>query len=130
MKTGKITYIDSDGQWQNNYGTFNRYKVTMADGNVYRFNAKGEFKNNIGDEVVFQVTNTEMGNAKLMQPLEQQPSKPKVLTNSNGISVEGVTRGMICNLVWQGFVAGKYSEDQFDYWAEEIYKLYTRKYGN
>ena len=43
MKTGKITFIDSDGQWQNNYGTFNRYKVTMADGNVYKFNAKGEF---------------------------------------------------------------------------------------
>lgn len=130
MKTGKITFINSDGQWQNNYGTFNRYKVTMADGNVYKFNAKGEFKHKIGDEVAFQVTNTEMGNAKLVLPLERDQPKQQTTTSSSGINVEGVTRGMICNLVWDGFISGLYSEDQFDYWAEEIYKLYTRKYGN
>ena len=67
MKTGKITHIDPDGQWNG----LQKYKVTFADGLQYTFFAKGTFKRNIGEEVSYEVSNEEYKNAKLLQ--EQKP---------------------------------------------------------
>jgi hypothetical protein len=41
MKTGKITAITPNGSWSNGSKTFNRYNVSMADGNIYQFNKEG-----------------------------------------------------------------------------------------
>ena len=53
MKTGKITAITPNGSWSNGSKTFNRYNVSMADGNIYQFNAIGEFKHQVGEECQF-----------------------------------------------------------------------------
>lgn len=67
MKTGKITHIDPDGQWNG----LQKYKVTFADGLQYTFFAKGTFKRNIGEEITYEVSNEEYKNAKLLQ--DQKP---------------------------------------------------------
>ena len=64
MKTGKITHIDENGQWNG----LTKYKVTFADGNQYTFFAKGEFKFTVGQTIQYEVTNEEYRNAKI--PLE------------------------------------------------------------
>ena len=68
MKTGKITHIDPDGQWNG----LQKYKVTFADGLQYTFFAKGKFKRNIGAEVSYEVSNEEYKNAKLL--MDQKPT--------------------------------------------------------
>jgi len=77
MKTGKITAITPNGSWSNGSKTFNRYNVAMADGNIYQFNAIGEFKHQVGEECQFtseqkeyngQIYNT----AKLVRPNPMQ----------------------------------------------------------
>jgi len=77
MKTGKITAITPNGSWSNGSKTFNRYNVSMADGNIYQFNAIGEFKHQVGEECQFtseqkeyngQIYNT----AKLVRPNPMQ----------------------------------------------------------
>lgn len=67
MKTGKITALDPCGSYSNNYGTFNKTKVTFANGTQYTFSSKGQFKNNIGDEISYEITNEEYKNAKLVR---------------------------------------------------------------
>ena len=66
IMTGKITGIDPNGDFSNNYGTFNKYRVTMATGLVYNFLAKGDFTHSIGEEVEFEVTNEQYNSAKLV----------------------------------------------------------------
>lgn len=63
MKTGKIKYIDADGEWNG----LQKFKVTFADGERFTFFSKGNFKGNIGDEIKFEVSNAERGTAKLIR---------------------------------------------------------------
>ena len=63
MKTGKIKYIDGDGEWNG----LQKFKVTFADGERFTFFSKGNFKGNIGDEIKFEVSNAERGTAKLIR---------------------------------------------------------------
>ena len=51
---------------------FNKFIVTFADGNDYKFLAKGEFKKQVGEEVQYQVTNQEYKNAKFVY--EEKPN--------------------------------------------------------
>lgn len=66
MKTGKITAIIPDGNWNNGKQTFNRFKVTLATGEQWNFSAVGEFKKQIGEEIEFEVLNEQYKNAKLV----------------------------------------------------------------
>jgi hypothetical protein len=82
MKTGKITGITPNGSWSNGSKTFNRYNVSMADGNIYQFNAIGNFKHQVGDECTFTSEQKEYnGNiyntAKLVKLDNFQPTKPQ-----------------------------------------------------
>lgn len=63
MRTGKVQFINQDGVWNG----MNKHKVTMADGNVYTFFSKGDFKKSVGDEIKFEITNEQYGNAKLVR---------------------------------------------------------------
>lgn len=63
MMTGKVKSVVSNGQWNN----MNKFQVTLEDGMSYCFFAKGEFKKNVGDDIKFEVTNAEYGNAKLVR---------------------------------------------------------------
>jgi len=53
MKTGKITAITPKGSWAKDGQSYNRFNVTMADGNVYQFNAIGDFKHKVSEECSF-----------------------------------------------------------------------------
>jgi hypothetical protein len=75
MATGTIKFIEHEGQWQHASGTFEVYKITFNDGQQFKFNAKGEFKKNVGDTIEYQVTNTQYNTAKLIYP------KPQVQVN-------------------------------------------------
>jgi hypothetical protein len=71
-KTGKITSYKPDGTAEIKGMTFNKFIVTFADGNDYKFLAKGEFKKQVGEEVQYQVTNQEYKNAKFVY--EEKPN--------------------------------------------------------
>ena len=62
-KTGKITAYKPQGTAEIKGMTFNKFLVTFADGNEYKFLAKGEFKKKVGEEVEYKVTNEEYKNA-------------------------------------------------------------------
>ena len=63
MKTGKIKFIDSDGEWNG----LQKFKVTFADGERFTFFSKGNFKAEIGDEIKYEVSNAERETAKLIR---------------------------------------------------------------
>jgi hypothetical protein len=63
MMTGKVKSIEANGQWNN----MNKFQVTVEDGKSYTFFSRGEFKHNVGEDIKFEVTNAEYGNAKLVR---------------------------------------------------------------
>lgn len=67
-KTAKIKAVEPaiPPTYQSAYGVMNAYQVTFADGNKYKFSAKGDFKKQVGEEIEYQVTNEEYKNAKLV----------------------------------------------------------------
>ena len=71
MKTGKITNIEPNGTFESYGSILTRNKVTMATGETFTFNSKGAFKKNVGDEIEFEVTNEQYGNAKLIYNLNK-----------------------------------------------------------
>ena len=81
MKTGKIVAYQPNGQAEIKGTQYNRYKVTFADGNEYKFLAKGEFKKQIGEEVKYEVTNTEFKNAKFI--VEKTFNRPAPSNSTN-----------------------------------------------
>jgi len=74
--TGKIEAIEPMGEIQSKYGTLNKYRVTFESGDIVSFNAKGDFKKNIGDEVTYE-KDIKYGNGKLVyeKPQQFQPKK-------------------------------------------------------
>ena len=82
MKTGKITNVEPSGTFESYGSTLTRNKVTLATGEVYTFNSKGQFKKNVGDEIEFEVVNAQYGNAKLIyNPNKPAPQAPVQKTN-------------------------------------------------
>jgi len=67
-KQGQIKYIDSAGKWND----MDKFKVTFADGSVYSFLARGNFKANVGEEITYEVTNQQYGSAKLIREFQPQ----------------------------------------------------------
>ena len=63
MKTGKIKFIDSDGEWNG----LQKFKVTFADGERFTFFSKGDFKADVGEEIKFEISNVERATAKLIR---------------------------------------------------------------
>ena len=63
MKKGKVQFIEPDGMFKE----LTKNKVTLADGQQFTFFSKGDFKAKVGDEIEYEVTNAQYGNAKLFQ---------------------------------------------------------------
>jgi hypothetical protein len=79
MKTGKITYVQHLGKGNafidNQTGEeviLEKYKVTLADGVEWNFNAKGEWKYPIGSEISFEVSNEKYKYAKGAKLIQAQ----------------------------------------------------------
>jgi translation elongation factor P/translation initiation factor 5A len=88
MKTGKITYVQHLGKGNafidNQTGeevVLEKYKITLADGVEWNFNAKGEWKYPVGSEISFDVSNDKYKyakGAKLIQAKEIPLSSGKM----------------------------------------------------
>jgi len=86
-KTGKITTIEPaiPPTYESKYGTMHSYQIGLADGTRYKFNAKGEFKKAVGDEIEFEVTNDQYKTAKLISnftPTTLKSNRDDNTTNS------------------------------------------------
>ena len=80
MKTSKVDFLEvaNPPTWSNpkDNTVFNRYLVTMANGEQYTFLAKGAFKKQKGDEITYEVKSEQHKTAKLVQ--ERPQFKPQV----------------------------------------------------
>ena len=52
--TSRITSITPNGEWSNGQRTFNKYRVTFANGDNLSFLAVGDFKGQVGDNLTYQ----------------------------------------------------------------------------
>ena len=73
MLTSKITHIEPKGVWSNGQNTFQKYQVTMANGESLQFLAKGEFKRSVGQDITYE-KNEKYGTGKLVR--EEQTFTP------------------------------------------------------
>ena len=71
IKTGKIVAYQPDGQAEIRGMQLNRFLVTFADGQQWKFLAKGEFKKQIGDEVEYEIKNETSRNASFVYQQKQ-----------------------------------------------------------
>ena len=52
--TSRITTIIPNGEWSNGQRTFNKYRVTFANGDNLSFLAVGDFKGQVGENLTYQ----------------------------------------------------------------------------
>ena len=120
MKTGRITNVEPNGTFESYGSTLTRNKVTMATGDTYTFNSKGAFKKNIGDEIEFEVTNEQYGNAKLIyNPNKPAPMAAAPVQKTNDVQKFIIRQSSVASAV--NFYKDKpSSEDEVLEFAERI----------
>lgn len=52
--TSRITSITPNGEWSNGQRTFNKYRITFANGDNLSFLAVGDFKGQVGENLTYQ----------------------------------------------------------------------------
>lgn len=90
MKTGKIVAYQPDGTAEIKGMQLNRFLVTFADGQQWKFLAKGEFKKKIGEEVQYEIKNETSRNASFIYEQRQNFN-----TNSNRTATSNSTNDSI-----------------------------------
>ena len=120
MKTGKITNIEPNGTFESYGSILTRNKVTMATGETFTFNSKGDFKKNVGDEIEFEVTNEQYGNAKLIyNPNRPAPQQAAPVQKTNDVQKFIIRQSSVSSAV--NFYKDKpSSEDEVLEFAERI----------
>ena len=120
MKTGKITHIEPNGTFESYGSTLTRNKVTLATGETFTFNSKGAFKKNVGDEIEFEVTNAQYGNAKLIyNPNRPAPQQAAPVQKNNDVQKFIIRQSSVASAV--NFYKDKpSSEDEVLEFAERI----------
>lgn len=76
-KTGKIVAYQPNGEAEIKGIKYNRFLVTFADGQEWKFLAKGEFKKKIRDTVEYTIKNEQYKNAAFV-------AEPRPNFNNNG----------------------------------------------
>tara|TARA_B100001059_G_C17834285_1_gene586846 strand:- start:269 stop:652 length:384 start_codon:yes stop_codon:yes gene_type:complete len=76
-KSGKIVAYQPNGEAEIKGTQYNRFLVTFADGQEWKFLAKGEFKKKIGDTVEYIIKNEQYKNAAFV-------AEPRPNFNNNG----------------------------------------------
>jgi hypothetical protein len=92
-KTGKIVAYQPDGVAEIKGINYNRFKVTFADGEWWKFLAKGDFKKQIGDEVEFIIKNEQYKNAAFV--VENNYNAPINTTQNKNIAMRATTNDSI-----------------------------------
>lgn len=75
--TGRITGVEPAGTWSNGQRTFNKFRVSFANGDILSFLAVNDFKHGVGDNITYE-KNPQHGTGKLVrepQPTFNQPKK-------------------------------------------------------
>lgn len=73
METSIVKNVVQVGEWNG----MNKQKVTLANGKELTFLSKGDFKASIGDEINYEITNSQYLTAKLLGKADSFPkSKP------------------------------------------------------
>lgn len=80
MKTGKIVAYQPNGTAEIKGMQYNRFLVTFADGQEWKFLTKGEFKKKIGEEVQYEIKNEQYKNAAF---ISEKPSFINGSKNTN-----------------------------------------------
>ena len=76
-KSGKIVAYQPNGEAEIKGTQYNRFLVTFADGQEWKFLAKGEFKKKIGETVEYTIKNEQYKNAAFV-------AEPRPNFNNNG----------------------------------------------
>ena len=119
MKTGKITNVEPSGTFDSYGSTLTRNKVTLATGESYTFNSKGQFKKNVGDEIEFEVVNEQYGNAKLIYNPNRPPQQAAPVQKTNDVQKFIIRQSSVASAV--NFYKDKpSSEDEVLEFAERI----------
>ena len=121
MKTGKIVAYQPNGQAEIKGMQYNRFKVTFADGQEYKFLAKGEFKKQIGERVQYEVINEEYKNAKFIQ--ENTYNRPNNNSTNDSIMLQVCYKSNMD-------VFGKDNREQVHKFTEEDFLWMTNFFKN
>ena len=92
-KTGKIAAYQPNGEAEIKGMKYNRFLVTFADGQQWKFLAKGDFKKQIGDEVQYTIKNEQYKNAAFV--VENNYNAPVNTPQNNNISMRATTNDSI-----------------------------------
>lgn len=115
MKTSKVTHLQNatPPTWANpKDGTvFNRYLVTMTNGEQYTFLARGEFKRKVGEEISYEVKSEQHKTAKLLQDPKPQ-FKPQVFGRKDDNVQEMIVRQSMYAAAMQFYQNRNAEEDE------------------
>tara|TARA_R110002049_G_scaffold186971_4_gene355203 strand:- start:1126 stop:1554 length:429 start_codon:yes stop_codon:yes gene_type:complete len=102
-KKGKIVAYQPDGTAEIRGSMYNRYKVTFADGNQFKFlnllnlpKHNGEFKKKIGEEVEYKIINEQYKNASFITPPPQTTNNYSNNTQNRPISTNDSILLQVC----------------------------------
>lgn len=79
QQTGRITQVEPAGTWSNGQRTFNKFRVSFANGDILSFLAVNDFKHSAGETITYE-KNPQHGTGKLVRDQnfnQQNNSKPQ-----------------------------------------------------
>ena len=82
MLTSKITHIESNGTWSNGQRTFNKFRVSFANGDTLGFLAVENFKPQVGETISYE-KNEQHQTGKLVRENNFQQGGYSAPSNSN-----------------------------------------------
>ena len=78
--TGRITQVEPAGTWSNGQRTFNKFRVSFANGDILSFLAVNDFRHGVGEDITY-IKNPQHGTGKLVREQNfnqsSQNAKPK-----------------------------------------------------
>lgn len=80
--TSKITQVEPIGTWSNGQRTFNKFRVSFANGDTLSFLAVKDFKANVGDNLTYE-KNTQYNTGKIVRDDNYEKSYEKSYDNTS-----------------------------------------------
>ena len=120
MKTGKIKFIDNDGEWNG----MTKSKVFFADDSKYTFFHKSPtFKHQVGDEIKFNVNLNDAGEEKGTASLiKDNPGTFKSFGSKNSPDVsKKIERQTVIKALGERFSGAKLDIETELVWADTMY---------
>lgn len=124
MKTGKIIAYEPNGSTEIQKEKYNRYLVTFADGQRWKFLCKGDFKKNIGQEVNYWVINSEYKNASFFNPEEKKSNNTSFIKSTKRpANTNDSILLQVCYKENMSAYAKENRSSVIEYTKEDFYKL-------